>query len=204
MENFQKIMFHFMCMWVLTTVGLFFGSLLPPTFMLLISVFTILLLIMTFVVRKNYTVHKILYSLPFLIGITLFWSTQFYIDQLGEMLVFAVFIGTVVIFILLAIIGMCLPNISVIAHQLLGALIVVIVFTILFNFITIGNTVLLILAAFTVLIFSIYTIYDFNRIKHQQVNEDEVIGMALNLYLNFINLFLNILEVIFRIKSEFN
>ena len=83
-------------------------------------------------------------------------------------------------------------------------LIVVIVFSLIFMFVPVSNMVALILAAITVLLFSVYTVYDFNQIRHNYVADDQIIGMALNLYLDFINLFTHLLEVIWRLKNEFN
>jgi len=192
---------QFTLMWGLTGVGLFIGSLLPPTIIFPISLLTILLLITVFFVRSVSFISIIVYILPILIGITLFWTTQFYIEQLGSALVFGVLIGTIIVFVLLGIVGIMMPDISAIGNYLLVTLIVVIVFSILFMFFPIGNTVLLVLAGIAVLLFSLYTVYDFNQIRHGYVRERDVALMALNLYLDFINLFVNILQFISRLKD---
>lgn len=202
MQNFRKIMFHFMMMWLLTAAGLFVGTLLPPAIIMPISILTIVLIIISIFIRSLRLMNTILYAIPFLVGITLFWSTQFYINKLGEELVFAVFIGTILIFVLLAIIGICLPDLSPIGNYLLGILIVVFLFSLIFIFVPVSNMIMLILAAVTVLLFVVYTVYDFNQIKHNHVSDHETVSMALNLYLDFINLFINILEIIWRLKDE--
>ena len=92
---------QFTLMWALTGVGLFIGSLLPPTIIFPISILTIILLIVVFFVRSVSFINIIVYILPILIGITLFWTTQFYIEQLGSALVFGVLIGTILVFVLL-------------------------------------------------------------------------------------------------------
>lgn len=192
---------HFMFMWIVTAGGLFVGTLLPPSVTLPIAIITLILLILVIFVRNIRLANSIMYAIPFLLGITLFWSTQFYIDALGSSLVFSVLVGTIVIFILLGFVGMQMTDISGIGSYLFGALIVIIVFSVLFMFIPVGNTIGLILAGVTVLLFTIYTIYDFNQIRHNHVGKDQVVGMALNLYLDFINLFTNILEVIWRLRD---
>ena len=192
---------QFTLMWALTGVGLFIGSLLPPTIIFPISILTIILLIVVFFVRSVSFINIIVYILPILIGITLFWTTQFYIEQLGSALVFGVLIGTILVFVLLGLIGMMIPDISAIGNYLLVTLLVLIIFSILFMFFPIGNTVLLVLAGIAVLLFSLYTVYDFNQIRHGYVREREVSLMALNLYLNFINLFVNILQFISRLRN---
>ena len=192
---------QFTLMWALTGVGLFIGSLLPPTIIFPISILTIILLIVVFFVRSVSFINIIVYILPILIGITLFWTTQFYIEQLGSALVFGVLIGTILVFVLLGLIGMMIPDISAIGNYLLVTLLVLIIFSILFMFFPIGNTVLLVLAGIAVLLFSLYTVYDFNQIRHGYVREREVSLMALSLYLDFINLFVDILQFISRLRN---
>ena len=191
-----------MYMWILTAIGLFVGTMLPPAIIMPISIITLILLIIVIFVRNVRLANSIMYAIPFLLGITLFWTTQFYINELGSALVFSVFIGTIFIFIVLAFIGMMIKDISGIGSYLFAGLVVVIVFSIIFMFVPVGNTIALVLAGVTVLLFTIYTVYDFNLIRHNYVGDDEVVGMALNLYLDFINLFTNILEVIWRLKDE--
>lgn len=191
-----------MFMWILTAIGLFVGTMLPPTIIMPISIITLILLIIVIFVRNVRLANSIMYAIPFLLGITLFWTTQFYINELGSALVFSVFIGTIAIFIVLAFVGMMIKDISGIGSYLFAGLIVIIVFSVIFMFVPVGNTIALILAGVTVLLFTIYTVYDFNLIRHNHVGDDEVVGMALNLYLDFINLFTNILEVIWRLKDE--
>ena len=192
---------QFTLMWGLTGLGLFIGSLLPPKIIFPISILTILLLIAVFFVRSVSFISIIVYVLPILIGITLFWTTQFYIEQLGSALVFGVLIGTILVFVLLGIVGIMIPDISAIGNYLLVTLIVFIIFSVLFMFFPIGNTVLLVLAGIAVLLFSLYTVYDFNRIRHGYVRERDVALMALNLYLDFINLFVNALQFISRLRD---
>ena len=192
---------QFTWMWALTGVGLFIGSLLSPKIIFPISLITIVLLIVVLFVRNLDFINIIVYILPILIGITLFWTTQFYIEQLGNALVFGVFIGTILVFVLLGIIGIMIPDISAIGNYLIVTLLVLIIFSILFMFFPIGNTVLLVLAGIAVLLFSLYTVYDFNQIRHGYVREREVSLMALNLYLDFINLFVNLLQFISRLRN---
>ena len=201
MKNFQRVMWHFMIMWAVTAVGMLVGTLLPPSVLLPISFITLFLLIIVIFIRSIRIVNLILYCIPFLVGITLFWSTQFYIEQLGSELVFTVFIATVVIFISLGFIGIMMKDLSAFGSYLFGALIVLLVFGLIFIFVPVSNTIMLVLACLTVLVFALYTIYDFNQIKHNYVGENEIVGMALNLYLDFVNIFLRLLEIIWRVKD---
>ena len=201
MKNFQRVMWHFMIMWVITAVGMIVGTFLAPSVLLPISLITIFLLIIVIFIRSIRIMNTILYCIPFLVGITLFWSTQFYIEELGGALVFAVFIGTVVVFISLGIIGIMMKDLSAFGSYLFGALIVLLVFSLIFIFVQVSNMIMIVLAGLTVLVFALYTIYDFNHIKHNHVSEEATVSMALNLYLDFVNMFLRILEIIWRVKD---
>ncbi|RKJ31278.1 BAX inhibitor (BI)-1/YccA family protein, partial [Butyricicoccus sp. 1XD8-22] len=131
-----------------------------------------------------------------------FWITQFFIEWIGADLVLTVFICTIIIFIGLAGIGLKLErDISDWGSVLFAALFVLIVFSIVFIFFPVSNTFLLVLAGLFVLVFAVYTVFDFNMIRHNHVKEADVVWMALNLYLNFINLFTNLLEVVARYRE---
>ena len=204
-RNLNRVLKHFALMWVLTVVGMFIATLLPPSIVMPLSIVCLVLLIITCFVRSVKLANSIMYTIPFLMGILLFWITQFFIWELGKELVLLVFGATVVTFIILALIGtMMSADISDWGSYLFTVLIVVIVFSLIFTFVPVSNMFALILAAITVLLFSVYTVYDFNQIRHNYVSDEQVIRMALNLYLDFINLFTNLLEVIWRLKKEFS
>lgn len=201
-RNIDLILKHFTCMWILTVIGVFIGTLLPPTIVIPLSITCLILLIITSFLRSIRLANFILYSIPFLMGILLFWVTQFFINVIGKELVLSVFIGTTIIFLLLALLGLKMnKDMSNWGTYLFAVLVVIIVFSIIFMFVPISNTVGLVFAGLCVLLFALYTVYDFNLIRHNYVRDDDVIGMALNLYLDFVNLFTNILEIIWRIRE---
>lgn len=197
----RRVMRVFALMWALTAVGLFIGARLPESVIMPISIATFALLIVMLFIRKIRVLNTIAYMIPLLIGITLFWTMQFYVDELGAQLVLTVFFATIALFILLGVLGWLLPDISAIGSYLFGALLVLIVFSLIFMFVPVSNTVLLIVACVAVLIFVLYTIYDFNVMKHGYIDADDVVTHALSLYLDFINLFVRLLEVIWRLKE---
>lgn len=200
----KKVLQHFAYMWILTALGLFVGSFLPTSVLMPVSILTVILLIVTIFVRNVKIANTLLYCIPFLMGITLFWSMRFYSDKLGQETVIATLVGTIVIFIILAIVGTkTKTDLSGWGKYLFGILLVGLLLTVIFIFFPPSNLILLGLAGAFVLIFVLYTIYDFNMIAQGHVSEDEVVSMALNLYLDFINLFVNLLEVIWRLKKEF-
>ncbi|BDH61269.1 membrane protein [Lysinibacillus sp. PLM2] len=201
-HNLKLILQHFAVMWVLTVVGVVFGMWLPSTIVIPLSFICMMLLFVAFFMRGVRLSNFILYLIPPLMGVMLFWITQFFIEWIGEDLVLTVFICTIIIFIGLAGIGLKLErDISDWASVLFAALFVLIVFSIVFIFFPVSNTFLLVLAGLFVLVFAVYTVFDFNMIRHNHVKDSDVVWMALNLYLNFINLFTNLLEVVARYRQ---
>lgn len=201
-RNFDLILKHFACMWLLTCLGLVIGMFLPSSIVLPLSIICLVLLIFVVFIRSFYLANFILYSIPFLMGILLFWVMQFFIDVLGKEFVFAVFVGTIIIYLVLAFIGMTLKaDITSWGQYLMAVLLIVIVFSVIYLFVPFSSTFALIIAIICVALFSLYTVYDFNQIRYGHVRDEDVVRMALSIYLNFINLFTNILEVIWRIRD---
>lgn len=199
----RLVLKHFAMMWLLTGVGAIVGMFLPRSITTPISIISLVLLIIVLFIRNVRLANTILYAIPFLTGITLFWGLSFFIAVLGLELVITVLIATVVIFIILALLGLKIPrDFSNWGTYLTAILIVVIIFSLIFMFVPISNTIGLILAAVCVLLFALYTVYDFNLIRNNYINEDNAISMALGLYLDFVNLFMNLLEIVWRLKEE--
>jgi len=189
-------------MWLLTCLGLGFGVFLPSSIVLPLSIICIVLLMIVIFIRTLYIATFILYSIPFLTGILMFWVVQFFIDVLGKAFVFSVFIGTVLIYLLLALIGLKMSrNLANWGQYLLAVLLIIVVFSVIYYFIPISSTFALVIAIICVALFSLYTVYDFNQIRHNYVRDEDVVRMALSIYLNFINLFSNLLEVAWRIRD---
>lgn len=201
-HNLNLVLKHFAVMWALTVIGLFIGMFLPSYIVIPLSILNLILLFTVIFVRNIQFASGILYAIPFFTGMMLFWIGQLFINLLGAALLLSVFLGTAVIFILLAILGLKIPrDLADWGMYLTATLIVVIVFSILFIFIPISNTVALILSAICVLLFALFTVYDFNLIRHHYVREHEVVFMALSLYLNFVNIFIHLLELVWRLKE---
>lgn len=119
------------------------------------------------------------------------------------------FIGTVALFAAFAIVGaVTKKDLSSLSTYLLVALIGMIITSIVMFFTGFNDTVSLVLGYVGVVVFSIFTAVDVNRIKQnvtQAVLADdeslldrvELVG-ALSLYLDFINLFLSLLRIFNR------
>lgn len=73
-QKLNKILKHFTFMWVLTVVGMLVATQLPPAMVMPLSIICIILLIITCFVRSMKLAHSIMYSIPFLMGILLFFG----------------------------------------------------------------------------------------------------------------------------------
>lgn len=201
-HHLRLVLQHFALMWGLTAIGLLIGMLLPSSIVFPIAIMNIILLIVVVFVRNVYLAGGILYAVPFLTGIMFFWLGQFFIEALGAAFLLSVFFGTVILFIILALVGLNIPrDLSSWGMYLVAILLIVIIFSLIYFFISVSSAVHIFIAALIVLVFALFTVYDFNLIRNHYVKEDEVVKMALSLYLVFINLFIHLLELIYRLKK---
>lgn len=202
-EILIKIIKEFMFMWLLTGVGMLIGSFLPPIIAMGMSILAILLLIVTFFVKSSKIVSKIFYAVPFLMGFAFYFSVNFYLSELGSEMVVGVLLLTIFMFLGLGFLGYVAikKDLGFMGKFLLFALIILIAVSIIGIFFS-SHMLQLIIAIGGIAIFSLYTLYDFNRIQHDNIKRDETTGYALNLYLDFINLFLSILRLVNELSGK--
>lgn len=195
-RNVNNILQHFAVMWGLTLLGVLFGTWLPSSVVTPLSLVCFLLIVMTCFFKQIRLPDLILYIIPFLMGITLFWLFVLFIDILGADLMFTVFISAVLIFTLLAVTGLKVPiDINELFSMIFTIIVVILVFSIVFVFFPVENTFLLFWAAVFVLLIAVYAVYEFNSICHQYVRDGDVIWVAINLYLAFFNLIATIIDI---------
>lgn len=192
-----------MFMWLLTGAGMFIGSFLPPAVAMVISLLAIVLLLITLFVKRAKVVSKIYYAVPFLTGFAFYFSVNHYLGKLGPEMVIGVLVLTIVMFIGLGLLGYVAikKDLGFMGKFLMFALIILIVVSIIGIFFS-SHMLELILAAGGIVIFSLYTLYDFNRIQHDNIRPEETTDYALNLYLDFINLFLDILRLVGLLSDD--
>ncbi len=201
-RNFNFILKHFIFMWILTVLGVLIAMMLPYSIVIALAIVGIAMLASTYLVQTIKFPNIILYSIPFFFGMMAFLMMILFIEWLGAALIVSVFIGTVIIFLVLALLDLKFTSeIPAVAYYLLIVLIVFVVFAFICIFIPISSAFFLILFALFVLLFALYTVYELNSIRNNFVKDSEVIVIALGLYLNFINMFLNIREFTQYIKK---
>jgi FtsH-binding integral membrane protein len=137
----------------------------------------------------------VLYSFAALMGLSL--ATIFVVYTLGS--IFTAFMGAAVLFGVMSLYGyFTKKDLSDMGSMLFIALIAIIIASVINIFI--GSTVLqMVISAIAIVVFLGFTAYDTQQIRQEVSVEDdgraEIVG-ALTLYLDFINLFVNLLQLI--------
>ncbi|MEX3622278.1 Bax inhibitor-1/YccA family protein [Viridibacillus arvi] len=202
-SQFPKVLRFFTLLWVVTAIGLFAGVFVPVSLVMPISIATVVLLLIVMFSRAARKASKSISILfAFLTGVTLYSLLQFYIGALGGSLVLVIFGTTAAIFIVAGIIGYNTKrNLGNWGKFLFIVLIGVIIFSIITIFVGFSDIVMVFASAIGVLLFVGYTLYDMNQIARSYISDEEVPLVALNLYLDFINLFTELLKLIYHLKN---
>lgn len=198
-------------------VGLFF---IPESFIYIANtillVFMVALLIGAFIVKivkKNSHAPirfplSLVYLFTFIEGALMYPTLMYYMQSLGVILFAEIVIGTMLIFGILAFIGQRQQSGSFIGlgKILFVALTVMVIVSLINIFLKIDMLSMLISAA-GILIFSAYILFDVNQFKtayeHGYIqNKNDYSIYVLNIYLDIINLLLDILDFVDRLKRN--
>ncbi|WP_445506268.1 Bax inhibitor-1/YccA family protein [Niallia sp. 03190] len=178
-------------------VGTMVGNYIPASLFLPLAILEVVLLIIAFFLRKGKSLsYGFLYSFTFISGITTYPIVAHYVSTIGANIVIMAFGTTTVIFAGLAVYATTTKrDFSFLGGMLMAALLALVAISIFHMIWPLNSAALLAYSFIGVLIFSGFVIFDFNRMKHYGVSPEQVPLMALNLYLNFINLFTSILRI---------
>ncbi|WHX41480.1 Bax inhibitor-1/YccA family protein [Mesobacillus sp. AQ2] len=177
-------------------IGTMAGVFVPPALFLPLVIIELAMLIGVFFLRKRKAIsYAFLYAFTFISGMTMYPAIAHYIAVSGANVVINALGATTVVFAGLAIYATKTKrDLSFLGGMLMAALLALIAVSI-FNWIwPLSSTGMMAYSFIGILVFSGYVLFDFNRMKHYGVSPEEVPLMALNLYLDFINLFLYILR----------
>jgi FtsH-binding integral membrane protein len=184
-------------------LGTLAGVYVPSGLFMPLSILELVMLFSAFFLRKRKAVsYSFLYIFTFISGITLYPIVAHYLATVGANTVILAFATTTTVFTGLAIYATKTKrNLSFLGGFLMAALIALIAISIFNIFWPLSSTGMLAYSFIGVMVFSGYILFDFSRMKHYGVSPEEVPLMALSLYLDFINLFLDILRI-FGILSK--
>lgn len=181
---------------LLTTLGMALGFLIiPESVASIIPILVLIAMIILYFRRKKITFAE-LYSLVFLMGGGLFPSIAYYLSAIGAVYVALAFFITCLTFTVLSIYAYKTKrDFTFLGGMLFTSLIVLILLSIVSFFVEM-TLFLLLITGFSILVFCGYIVYDINKLKHGNYSQEDVPSLVLDLYLDFINLFLDILRLI--------
>lgn len=199
---------HILRMFSISLLVCFFGTLvgalfIPVEMVPLFIVIEIGMLIAAFVIRfrKKHISYPFVFIFTAVTGVTLYPVIEGYGSIIGANLVSGAFIATAVIFGSLAFYAArSQKDFSFLLGFLMAATIGLILMGLISMFVPFGGTINLVWSVGGILIFSGWVLYDISQYRNG-VSPEEVPLAALNLFLNFINLFLYILRFIASIVS---
>lgn len=178
-------------------IGTMVGVFVPPAMFLPLVILEIGMLIFAFFLRRKKMIsYSFLFVFTFISGITTYPIVSHYLMTIGPNPVLLALASTTTVFTGIAIYASTTKrDFTFLGGMLMAALLALIAVSIFSIFWPLSSTGMLAFSFIGVLVFSGYVLFDFNRMKHYGVSAEEVPLMALNLYLDFINLFINILRI---------
>ena len=204
-QQFNKVLQFFTVLWIFTIIGLLIGTVLQQVFILPLSIVTLILLIAMMFSRTMRRLGKFISIIvATLVGITFYSALNFYLGALGGGVVLLILGTTAIIFIAAGLYGYYTKRDFTNKGSILFILLVgLIAFSIIAIFVKFSSVVWIFVSALGVIVFTVYTIFDMNRIAKQPIKDEDVPMIALNLYLDFINLFQYLLSLVYNIRRTF-
>lgn len=201
--QFNKVLRFFTLLWLITIVGLMIGTVIPQSLIMPISIVTLVLLVLMMFSRTMRRLGRFVSMVVALLtGITMFSLLNFYLGALGGGLVLLVFGTTAIIFVAAGLIGyFSKKDFSSWGNILFIILIGMVVFSLIAIFVDFSDLVWVIVSGLGVILFTVYTMVDMNRIAKHPIHDEDVPMIALNLYLDFINLFQNLLRFVYNLRK---
>ncbi|MDF2962050.1 MAG: YetJ [Paenibacillus sp.] len=195
--SFAHVLQTFALSLLVSFVGMLVGAMfIPVSLVPLFVVIELVMLVAVIVIRiKGRQIgYPFLYSFTAVSGVTLYPVIERYGGIIGANLVSAAFFATAAIFGGLAFYAYrSRRDFSYLGGFLFAATIGLVIMSLAALFIPVGSTMNLVWSALGILIFSGWVLYDVSQYK-DGVAAEEVPLAALNIYLDFINLFLYILR----------
>ena len=176
----------------------------PPGLFMPLMILEFIMLITAFFFRRRKAVsYGFLYIFTFISGITLYPIVAYYLSTSGANVVGMAFASTTVVFTGIAIYAAkSKRNFSFLGGFLLAAILALVAISLYNIFFPLSSTGMLAYSFVGVLVFSGYVLFDISRMKHYGVRAEDVPLMALNLYLDFVNLFISILRILGIVSSR--
>lgn len=202
---FHKLLRMFTLSILVSFIGTFVGMFLNPALFIPLIIVELIMLVAAFFIRRRGKAigYGFVYTFCFISGITIFPSIAYYTSIGGASIVTTAFLMTGIMFAgLTAYAYYSKRDFSFLGGFLTVGLLVLIGFSLIGLFTGgFGGTLGLMIAAAGVIIFSGYILYDISQYKYG-LPDEEIPLAVLNLYLDFINLFLYLLRLLGILSSD--
>lgn len=194
----NKILIGFVFSLGIAVFGLYMGQYIPSKWIIPLMVIEFIMILAAFILRRKRMVrYSFVYIFVLISGVTTYPAVLYYGTENGANMVLGTFLLTLVLFILFALLGSVIKkDLGFLGGFLFIVLIGIILFYVVSLFITPSEFTSFIISIVSALLFSTYIIYDFNKIKKRNLKIRDVPHMVLNLYLDFVNLFLSLLRIL--------
>lgn len=181
---------------LVATIGLVLGQDVPRGLFLPLSIVEIILIFMMVFARKRKAIgYPLMFVFMLISGMTLYPAIGYYISVLGADVVLRAFGITAFAFGSIAIYTFVSKrDFTFLGSFLFVSILALVGLEILNLFLPANGTAQLILSGFGILIFVGYTLYDFSRLTLHGFTEKEIPFLVVAIYLDFVNLFLYILQ----------
>lgn len=195
---YAKVWLFFMYYWIIFGIGCYFGQYLPMEWRRPLSLALMVLVLITLVfqrARKYGIVISHIYAV--ILGLLSYAMFTSYLQNLGPDVFYKNIILAIGAFIAFGIVGFFLINDATsMGRYLFVTLLALIIASIIGIFIhnPIFHTVITVVS---LLLFLLYTLYDFNRMKRGQFSPRE---MGFNLFINLLNIIKDILRLANRFR----
>lgn len=194
---YSKVWLFFMYYWIIFGIGCYFGQFLPMEWRKPLSFVLLALVLITVIfnrARKYGLVISHIYAI--VVGLLSYATFTAYLQNLGPEVFFKNVILAISAFIVFGIIGYFLiGNAASMGKYLFVTLVALIIASLIGMFIQnpIFHTIITVVG---LLLFLLYTLYDFNRMKRGQFSPRE---MGFNLFVNL----LHIIKYVLRLATKF-
>ena len=187
----------------LSAVGAWLGQFIPKSLFIPLFILELIVLIALALSEKKERGYPLLILFTLLSGMTLYPLFAVYLNVLGKEVLVGALVVTAIIFFVLGTIGYRLnKDLSGWGMGLFVALLIFLGISIIVVFLPYNSLLEIFVASAGIILFSMYTVYDFNQIKQRTFTEDEVPSIVVSLYLDFLNLFLDVIRMLAALVSD--
>ncbi|MFC4101204.1 Bax inhibitor-1/YccA family protein [Paenibacillus xanthanilyticus] len=199
-----KLMLTFFFALIVSGVGMFIGTMLPPAARIPLIILELALLIgMMFLRRRTSIGYPLMYAFMLVSGATLQFTLSYYIASMGSSIVIQTVGVAVLVYAGLAIYASRTKEDFRFLHGFLFASLIGLILIGLMQFIfPFDGAMETFYAGFGLLIFMGYTLYDFNRMAKEGFDESEIPLMVVNIYLDLINIVLFALRFVKSLTED--